>query len=117
MKSAKNSLNLKDRTCIPCEGGSVKPLPRADAERLLLEIMGWDLSKNAKEISKEFVFKNFDKAMDFVNMVADTAEFEGHHPDIHISYNTVRFNLSTHAIKGLSENDFIMAAKIDGIRI
>ena len=108
---------LKEKHCIPCEGGSVKPMVRADAERLMNEISGWELAKNAKSISKEFVFKNFDKAMDFVNLVADLAEQEGHHPDITISYNKVWFVLSTHAIRGLSENDFILASKINGIRL
>ncbi len=108
--------NLKDMKCVACEGG-VKPLARADAEKLMTELSGWELAKDAGSIQKELVFKNFDKAMDFVNMVADLAEFEGHHPDIDIRYNKVALVLSTHAIGGLSENDFILAAKIDGIRL
>ena len=107
---------LKDRNCVPCEGGA-KPLEREAAERLSAELTGWELSKNMKSLSKDMVFKDFDKAMDFVNMVADLAEFEGHHPDIDIRYNKVRLVLSTHAIKGLSENDFILAAKIDTISL
>lgn len=107
---------LKDKNCIACEGG-VKPLSKSDAERLLLEIEGWTLDTKGKNISREFQFKDFDKAMDFVNSVADYAEQEGHHPDITILYNKVQLKLSTHAIKGLSENDFILAAKIDAIRL
>ncbi len=108
--------NLKDMKCVACEGG-VAPLASVAAERLLTELTGWTLAKNAKSIEKELVFKNFDKAMDFVNMVADAAEFEGHHPNIDIRYNKVKLVLSTHSIGGLSQNDFILAAKIDDIRI
>jgi 4a-hydroxytetrahydrobiopterin dehydratase len=79
----------------------------------LSELAGWYL--NGKWITKEFAFKNFVAAMQFVNKVAEIAEGEGHHPDIHIHYNRVRFDIWTHAIDGLSENDFILAAKIDGI--
>ena len=106
---------LVEKKCIVCESGNVKPMSRADSERLLLEVEGWNLDAKAKVISKDFVFKNFDKAMDFVNMVADIAEIEGHHPDITILYNKVLLKCSTHSIKGLSENDFILAAKINSI--
>jgi len=107
---------LKDKKCAPCEGG-VPPLSKAAALRLMTELEGWTLAKDGKSIEKELVFKDFDKAMDFVNMTADAAEFEGHHPDIDIRYNKVRLVLSTHAISGLSENDFILAAKLDAIRL
>ena len=107
---------LKDRKCVPCEGG-VTPLPKSGAERLMTEVSGWELAKDGLSIEKNVVFKNFDKAMDFVTMVADAAEFEGHHPDIDIRYNKVKLVLSTHAIGGLSENDFILAAKIDAIQL
>ena len=108
--------NLKEKKCIVCEGG-VKPLVRNVALRLLKELSGWAITGDAKSIEKELVFKNFDKAMDFVNMVADAAEFEGHHPDIDIRYNKVKLVLSTHSIGGLSENDFILASKIDSINL
>ncbi len=119
---------LKDKRCIPCEGG-VPPLAKAEAARLMTELSGWEFSKDGnraraeqsshdgKSIEKSMVFKNFDKAMDFVNMVADMAELEQHHPDIDIRYNKVKLVLSTHAIGGLSENDFILAAKIDRIEL
>ena len=107
---------LKEQHCVSCEG-EVEALARPAIERLLTEIAGWALLKNNKAITKEFVFKNFDKAMDFVNIVADIAELEGHHPDITISYNVVSLTLTTHAIKGLSENDFVLAAKIDAINL
>ncbi len=108
---------LKDLKCIACEGDGVQSMSRTDAERLVVEIEGWEIDAKAKSISKEFQCKDFDKAMDFVNMVADLAEQEGHHPDITILYNKVQLKLSTHAIKGLSQNDFILAAKINSIRL
>ena len=92
-------------------------MPKADAERFIAEIEGWELDAKGKVISREFQFKNFDKAMDFVNMVADISEIEGHHPDITILYSKVILKLSTHSIKGLSDNDFILAAKINSINL
>lgn len=106
-------MNLLKKKCVPCEGKGMKPLSRADAQDYLDEIPGWALDKDAKKISKEFKFKDFIGAINFVNAVAEIAEMEGHHPDIHIHYNKVLLELSTHAIGGLSENDFILAAKID----
>ena len=101
---------LTQKKCVPCEGG-VPSLDKATVERLLTQVSGWSLQ--GKWISKEFKFKNFVLAMKFVDRVADIAEQEGHHPDIHIHYNLVRFDIWTHTIDGLSENDFILAAKID----
>ncbi len=103
---------LNRRKCVPCEGGA-KPLNREQAEKLIQEIPAWKLSGDAKSISREFTFDTFMKAMAFVDQVADLAEYEDHHPGIHLSYTHLRLELSTHAIKGLSENDFILAAKID----
>lgn len=105
--------NLLKKVCISCEGKSIKPLSRADAQDYLDETPGWALDKDAKKISKEFKFKDFIGAINFVERVADVAEMEGHHPDIHIHYNKVLLELWTHAIGGLSENDFIVAAKVD----
>jgi 4a-hydroxytetrahydrobiopterin dehydratase len=92
-----------------CEGGT-PPMPLDKAQQMMEQIPGWELQDNT--ISRRFRFKNFKEAMAFVNKVADVAEEEGHHPDIFISWNRVRIDLTTHAIKGLSDNDFIMAAKI-----
>lgn len=86
-----------------------------EAKKHLAELQGWELESDS--IEKTFTFKDFAEAMRFVNAVADIAEEEGHHPDIEITYNTVEIELSTHAIKGLSLNDFILAAKIDKIQI
>ncbi|MEK7660241.1 MAG: 4a-hydroxytetrahydrobiopterin dehydratase [Patescibacteria group bacterium] len=106
--------NLSTKHCVPCEGG-VAPLTREQVDDLRGSIGMWDVSEDIKKLSHIFTFTNFVEAMQFVDKVADIAESEGHHPDIHISYNKVTLELSTHAIGGLSENDFILAAKIDTI--
>ncbi len=107
------SKNLLKKMCVSCEGKGIKPFDRAGAEDYLKEVPGWILDADAKRISKEYKFKDFIGAMNFVQNVAEIAEMEGHHPDIHIHYNKVLLELWTHAIGGLSENDFIVAAKID----
>lgn len=99
--------------CVPCERG-MEPLHAEEIEKLSPEVPHWRV-ENGKKITREFRFKNFVQAVDFVNRVADVAELEDHHPDIHIHYNRVVLELWTHAIGGLSENDFILAAKIDRI--
>ncbi len=104
---------LKKR-CVPCEGNT-PPLGEKDIRNYLPEVSGWTVRDDNKEIWQEWEFKDFRRAMRFVSAVAMLAEFEGHHPDIHVRYNRVRLELSTHAIKGLSINDFILAAKIDEI--
>lgn len=117
--------DLLSKKCVPCEGG-IPPLTHEEIFKFMEQVSGWnvieDEGPNVKrlgvgaKISKEFKLKNFVEAMDFVKKVADLAEAEGHHPDIHIKYNKVLFELSTHAIGGLSENDFILAAKIDALK-
>ncbi len=104
--------DLLNKKCQACEGG-VPPLNKNEVESYMEEVPGWTLSEDAKKISRNFVFRNFLVAMNFVEAVADIAEMEGHHPDIHISYNKVTLDLYTHSIKGLSENDFIVAAKVN----
>jgi 4a-hydroxytetrahydrobiopterin dehydratase len=103
---------LTQKFCMACEAGT-PPMPAAQAQTLLAEVPGWDLADQT--LSRTFRFKDFKAAMAFVNQVADLAEAEGHHPDIHISWNRVRLELTTHAIKGLSENDFILAAKVNAL--
>ena len=105
-------MDLLNKKCVPCEGG-VQPLSREEAEDYAIETPGWTLDEKALKISKEFKFQDFIGAINFVERVADVAEMEGHHPDIHVFYNKVVLELTTHAINGLSENDFILAAKID----
>ena len=104
--------NLVNRPCVPCEG-DILPLKQEEAEQLLADLdPAWKIVGGAT-IRREFLFKNFARAMAFVDRIADVAESEGHHPDIHIFYNRVVLELTTHAIAGLSENDFIVAAKIE----
>ena len=104
--------NLLKKKCGPCEK-KTKPFEKTEAEDYLAQVEGWILNEEGTQISKEFKFADFIGAINFVNLIADLAEMEGHHPDIHVFYNKVRLDLSTHAIKGLSENDFILAAKIN----
>jgi 4a-hydroxytetrahydrobiopterin dehydratase len=108
-------MELKNKHCVPCEGG-MPPATREEAEILLKQVSGWTLRNDAKSISKKFTFKNFTAALAFINTVGKIAESEGHHPNIHLTdYKFVTIELSTHAIGGLSQNDFILAAKIDAI--
>ncbi len=102
---------LMKKKCVPCEGGA-EPLNADELKELMGRVEGWELVDN-KSIKKKFMHKDFVKAIKFVNKVADVSEAEGHHPDIYIFYNKVKIELSTHAIGGLSENDFILATKID----
>ena len=106
--------DLTNQKCIPCET-YVPPLLEEKEEELLKKIPTWqiDRSENAHKLVKVFDFKDFKEAMKFVNAVAKLAEKEGHHPDILISYSKVIIMLYTHFIKGLHQNDFIVAAKID----
>ena len=106
---------FRSKTCQPCEGG-VEPLSRAQAEQYLGVLDHWTLSLDAKDISKQFVMRDFLAAVELINTIAQTAEAEDHHPDVHLTgYRTLAIHLSTHAIQGLSQNDFILAAKIDAL--
>ena len=109
-------MDLAKKKCIACDDKSIKPFSKNKAKEFAAEVPGWELSRDAKKITKEFTFRDFIRAMRFVDRVARIAETEGHHPDIHIFYNKVVFDLWTHAIDGLSENDFIIAAKIDALK-
>jgi 4a-hydroxytetrahydrobiopterin dehydratase len=106
------TMKLQEQKCVPCYGG-MPPLSHEDAIAMHEEVPEWTLKDLA--IERIFTFRDFKEAIKFVNKVAETAEQEGHHPDIHIYYNKVRLELTTHKIKGLSENDFILAAKINTI--
>jgi 4a-hydroxytetrahydrobiopterin dehydratase len=105
---------LEDTTkkCVPCEGGVPKMAPE-EVEQALRSLDGWDAREGATHLHKHYRFKDFRQAMRFVNALAELAEAEGHHPDFTVHYDTVDVNLWTHAIGGLSENDFIVAAKLD----
>ena len=106
---------LAARRCQPCEGGT-PPLARAAAQQLFKQLAaGWTLSDDVKSLRREFRFRDFYRTMSFVNALAHLANSEDHHPDLEVGYNYCRVKFTTHAIKGLSENDFICAAKIDRI--
>jgi len=102
--------NLSDKTCSPCEGGT-SPLPQENIDRLLQSLDGW--AQTGGEISKIFQFHNYYETMAFVNAIAWISHRENHHPDLEVGYRQCRVRYSTHAIGGLSENDFICAAKIE----
>lgn len=102
---------LIHRKCVPCEGGT-PTLSRAEIKKFMAQVKDWEVMAD-KKIVKIFKFKDFIETMGFVNKVALLAQEEGHHPDIQVSYSKVVVELWTHAIGGLSENDFILAAKID----
>jgi 4a-hydroxytetrahydrobiopterin dehydratase len=103
---------LAGKTCTPCRSG-VPPLDRAAAERYLREAPGWALQDEGKRIERRFQRKNFKDALALVNRIGALAEEEGHHPDITFGWGYVVVSLHTHKIKGLHENDFIMATKIN----
>lgn len=102
------------KRCKPCEGG-VAPLTEAEAQALLNQLSDWTLNPTATEINRTYHFKNFHETMAFVNAVAWIAHQQDHHPDLEVSYKRCLVRYSTHAIHGLSENDFICAAKIDAL--
>ena len=104
--------DLTDKKCKPCEGG-VAPLSKDQAAKMLQQLKHWSLNVEGTWIHKRFEFKNFYHTMAFVNAVAYIANHEDHHPDMEVGYNYCVLRFQTHAISGLSENDFICAAKID----
>ena len=108
---------LAKKRCIPCEEKSMPPMTPQEAQKMMPHLHeGWMLVDDAHLLVHEFRFKDFAQAMSFANKVAAIAEEEQHHPDLAIAWGNVSIELSTHAIGGLSENDFILAAKIDEIK-
>lgn len=106
--------NLNRRSCRPCEGG-VQPLGKSEAAALAQQTPGWHLNESATEIEQTFGFANFYETMAFVNALAWIAHREDHHPDIEVRYKHCRVRYSTHTLRGLSENDFICAAKLNDL--
>ena len=109
--------DLTEKKCLPCEGG-VLPFDISEIHKYQKKVDGWDLDKDNKEVfflSKKFNFDNFLESQKFINEVAKISEDEGHHPDISFGWGYAEIKITTHAIEGLSENDFILAAKIDKI--
>lgn len=105
-------MSLRAKHCVPCEGG-VPKLGPSDVARLAPEVPGWTVRDD--KLHRAFTFRDFVAAMGFVNRMAEVAEAEGHHPDFAVHYREVQVSIWTHAIGGLSENDFILAAKIDAV--
>ena len=106
---------LSEKKCIPCEGG-ILPFDISEIHKYQKKVDGWDIFKNDKNIyhlEKKFKFKNFLESQNFVNEVGRISEEERHHPDILFGWGYAKINITTHSIEGLSENDFILAAKID----
>jgi len=104
---------LAARKCKPCEGG-MPPLTAAEAQRLLAQIAGgWALTRDGLALRREFRFRDFYRTMSFVNALAHVANIEDHHPDLEVGYNYCHVTYTTHAIRGLSKNDFVCAAKVD----
>ncbi|OUX54611.1 MAG: 4a-hydroxytetrahydrobiopterin dehydratase [Pelagibacteraceae bacterium TMED287] len=109
--------DLADKKCVSCKG-DIPPFDISEIHKYLKRVDGWDVKKDKKEsyfIEKEFKFENFLKSQSFVNNVSEIAENEGHHPDISFGWGYAKIKIFTHAIKGLAESDFILAAKIDKI--
>ena len=109
--------DLLNKKCVPCEGG-VLPFDISEIHKYQKKIDGWNILKNKKEnffLNKKFNFENFSESQEFVNKVGIISEEEGHHPDILFGWGYAEIKITTHAIAGLSENDFILAAKIDQI--
>tara|TARA_B100000902_G_scaffold351340_1_gene361283 strand:+ start:272 stop:682 length:411 start_codon:yes stop_codon:yes gene_type:complete len=107
--------DLFNKKCVPCEGGVV-PFDISEIHKYQKKIDGWNVVKNEKDVfflEKKFKFTNFLESQKFVNLVGKISEEEGHHPDITFGWGYAKINITTHAIEGLSENDFILASKID----
>jgi len=103
--------DLASKICVPCHGG-VPPVKGAELDALLRQVSGWSVV-NEHHLTKAYKFPDFRQALAFVNRVGEVAEEQGHHPDIFLAWGKVEITLWTHAIDGLAESDFIMAAKID----
>lgn len=106
---------LADKTCIPCRGG-VPPLTPEEIKPLLQQLSGWTAAES-HHLQREFKFPDFKRALDFVNKVGATAEEQGHHPDIYLAWGKAEIKIWTHKINGLTESDFILAAKIDRLAL
>ena len=107
--------NLKDKKCVPCEGGVI-PFDISEIHKYQKKVDGWDILKDNNQkffLNKRFNFNNFIESQEFINKVGEISEDEGHHPDISFGWGYAEIKITTHAIEGLSENDFILAAKID----
>ncbi len=108
-------MSLVEKKCVPCEGGS-QPLTAPQVAELLLQTPGWEADDAKKSISRLFTLGSYWETIGFVNAVAWISQGENHHPDMEVGYKKVRVRYSTHAVGGLSENDFICAAKVSRLK-
>lgn len=106
--------SLQQKKCLPCEG-NVAPLSKDEVAKMLTQVEGWSVDGEVKAISRRFEFTSYAKTIAFVNAVAWVATQEGHHPDIHFGFGFVQVKFTTHAARGLTENDFICAAKVSAL--
>ncbi|XP_051135615.1 pterin-4-alpha-carbinolamine dehydratase 2, mitochondrial isoform X2 [Andrographis paniculata] len=110
--------DLSAKKCVPCNSKDLRPMTEDAANKLMKQVPGWNLVSEGgvQKLNGSWKVKTFVKGMDFLQLVADVAEAEGHHPDLHlIGWNNVKIDIWTHAVGGLTENDFILAAKINGL--
>jgi 4a-hydroxytetrahydrobiopterin dehydratase len=106
-------MSLAEKHCVPCRGG-VPPLSGEELEKMMAQVPGWDVV-DGHHLNRTFVFPDFRTALDFVNRVGAVAEQEGHHPDLYLAWGKVGVKIWTHKIDGLTESDFILAAKIESL--
>src|SRR5438309_5479677 len=114
-KGKRNMTSLTEKECVPCKGG-MPPLKGADLKHLAAQLPeGWRTT-NDHHLEKEYKFKNFREALEFTNKVGELAEAQGHHPDIYLAWGKVKLTMWTHKIDGLTESDFVFAAKVDQLQ-
>tara|TARA_B100000242_G_C42713576_1_gene333489 strand:+ start:100 stop:435 length:336 start_codon:yes stop_codon:yes gene_type:complete len=109
--------DLAEKKCIPCEG-NIPPFDKSEIHKYLKKVDGWNVEKDENNnfyLIKEFSFQNFKESQNFINKVSEIAELENHHPDLSFGWGYCKIKIFTHAIKGLAESDFVLAAKIDNI--
>jgi len=109
--------DLAKKKCVPCEG-NIPPFDKSEIHKYLKKVDGWNVEKDDNNnfyLIKEFSFQNFKESQNFINKVSEIAELENHHPDLSFGWGYCKIKIFTHAIKGLAESDFVLAAKIDNI--
>ena len=117
MTTPSSACELVSARCVPCEGG-IPPLTAEQAQRHLQDLQGWQILQQPDRLHKTWTVRNFMAGMEFFGAIAELSEQEGHHPDLHlVGYRNVSVDIWTHAIQGLSLNDFILAAKIDRLPV
>ncbi|KAG1367967.1 pterin-4-alpha-carbinolamine dehydratase 2, mitochondrial [Cocos nucifera] len=112
--------DLTSKKCVPCDSKDVRPMSEQSANELLAQVQGWNLlgEDGVMKLHRSWKVKSFTKGLELFQLVADVAEAEGHHPDLHlVGWNNVKIDIWTHSVGGLTENDFILAAKINSLHV